>query len=154
MGISEALCAFHISIAKGSRELSRCSVSVQTVRPLAVVFHAPIVEGSAYIMECTEPARVEAFIAKTSMAAFNMSVLRRSPRQDVNQADLAFFCAAQHAPRCELRSVVGTDTLRLATLLDPPIQCSRDATAGQAGISLQYQALASNPCEGESEASK
>ncbi len=138
----EALFAFHISIAQGSAELSRCSVCKRAVRPLAVVFLAPVVEGSPNVIQCAEPARVQAFVAKTSVEAFDVSVLHRSSWLDVDQVDPAFFCPAQHAPRCELRSVVGTHTLRLATLLDQLIQRSRHATAAKARISLQHQALA------------
>ena len=64
------------------------------------------------------------------------------PRLDVNQVDLAIFSPAQHAPRCELRSVVGTHTFRLAATFDQPIQLSRNSTAAQAGVSLQHQTLA------------
>src|ERR1700739_4003524 len=138
----EALFAFHISIAQGSAELSRCSVCKRTVGPLAVVFLAPVVERSPHIIQRAEPVGVQAFVAKTSVEAFDVSVLHRSSWLDVDQVDLAFFSPAQHATRCELRSVVGTHTLRLATVLDQPIQCSRHSTAAEARLSLQYQALA------------
>src|SRR4029077_10984387 len=127
----EALFAFHISIAQGSAELSRCSVCQRAVRPLAVVFLTPVVEGSPYVIQCAEPTRVQAFIAKTSMEAFDVSVLHRSPRLDVDQVDLAFFCPAQHAPRRALRSIVRAHALRLAALFDQTIQFPSHATTAQ-----------------------
>ena len=60
----------------------------------------------------------------------------------MDQADLAFFCPAQHAPRGELRSVIGAHTLWLAASLDQPIQFPCHSTAAETGVSLQHQALA------------
>jgi hypothetical protein len=73
------------------------------------------------------------------MEAFDMPVLHRPPRLDVNQIDLAFLRPAQHASRGELRSVIGTHVFRLAALFDQLIQFPCHATASQAGIGLQHQ---------------
>src|SRR5579885_34221 len=100
----EALFAFHISIAQGFAELSRCSICKRTVRPALVVFLTPVVEGSPHVIQCAEPVRIQAFIAKS--------------RLDVDQADLAFFSPAQHAPRCELRSIVRAHAFGHAAMLD------------------------------------
>ena len=105
--MSEALFAFHISIAYGSAELGRCSVCKRAVRSVAVVLLPPVVEGSPHGIQCAEPVGVQAFIAKTSMEDFYVSVLHGSPWLNVDQADLAFFRPTQHAARCELRSIVG-----------------------------------------------
>jgi hypothetical protein len=104
----EALFAFHISIAQGFAEPSRCSVCKRAMGPLAVIFLMPVVEGSPSVIQGAEPVRIQTFVVKTSMEAFDVSVLHRSPRLDVDQVDLAFFSPAPHAPRCELRFVVGT----------------------------------------------
>jgi hypothetical protein len=84
----EALFAFHISIAQGSPELSRCSVCQRAVGPIAGVFLTPVVEGSPHVIQCAEPTGVQTFVAKTSMEALDVSVLHGSPRLYVDQADL------------------------------------------------------------------
>lgn len=76
----EAFFAFHL--AQGSAELGRCSICQRVVRPLAVVFLAPVNQDSAYVIECAEPARVQALITKTSVEAFDVSVLHRPARLD------------------------------------------------------------------------
>ena len=77
-----ALFAFYISIAQGSAELSRCSACKRAVGPLAVVLLTPVIECSPCVILCAEPTRVQEFIAKTSMEAFDVSVLHRSTRLD------------------------------------------------------------------------
>ncbi len=83
----EALFASHISMAQGPAELGRRPVCQRAVRPLAIVFLTPVVEGSPDVAECAELVCVEAFVAQPSMEAFDVPVLHGSSWLYVNQVD-------------------------------------------------------------------
>src|SRR5215831_2277044 len=114
----EAFFAFHISIAQCASELGRRPVVERAMRALAVVLLLPVVQGCSYIIQCSEPVCVEALVAQPSVEALYVTVLHRAPRLDVHQIDLSFFYPAQHAAGGELRSVVRSQVVRHATLLD------------------------------------
>src|SRR5579863_9955338 len=77
------------------------------------------------------------------MEALNTPILHRTSGLEVNQFDLAFFRPTQHPARAKFRSVLGAHAFRPAALLVQPIESPRHATAVQARIIFQRQALAS-----------
>src|ERR1019366_2546706 len=136
----EAFCAFHICMAC-LPELFRRPVGERAVRTLAVVLRAPACQGAPYILQRSEPLRVEALVAQPPMEAFDMSILHRPSRLDVHQPNLPVFRPAQLATRGELRSVVRAQVLRPATLFDQPLQHTRHPSAAETGVGLKRQTL-------------
>src|SRR5439155_13963863 len=84
----EAFVAFHICIACLQPELLRCPVVQRVVRTLAVVLAPPTCQGASYVVQRSEPAWVQALVAQPSVEAFDMCVLHRLARLDMDQADL------------------------------------------------------------------
>src|SRR5438552_165451 len=116
----EAFSAFHIGTACLQPELLRRPVVERAVRTLAVVLAPPARQGAPYIVERTEPARVQALVAQPAVEALDMSVLHRPAGLDVYQPDLPVLGPTQHAPRGELRAVVRAQVLRPAAFADQP----------------------------------
>ena len=97
-----AYFAFHISIAhakvEGIPELCRGSVVERDVGTLVVVALLLVCQSLPHIAKHAEPACVEALVTQSAMEALDVAVLHRSPRLDVNQADLTVLGPTQHPP--------------------------------------------------------
>jgi hypothetical protein len=65
---------------------------------LAVIFLTPAFESTPNIVECSEPAGIQAFVSQPAVEALDIAVLHRAAGLDVNQADLPILCPGQHAP--------------------------------------------------------
>jgi hypothetical protein len=128
----EALFAFHICIACILPELLWRPVVERAVWTFTVVLMAPACQGAPYIIQGTEPVRVQALVSQSPVEALDMAILHRPSRLDVHQPNLPVFRSAQHATRGELRSVVRTHALWPASLFDQPFQHTRHASAAQA----------------------
>jgi hypothetical protein len=72
----EAFSAFHICIACFS-ELFRRHVVERAVRTLAVILLPPACQSAPYIIECAEPACVEALVAQAPVETLDMAILHR-----------------------------------------------------------------------------
>ena len=84
----EAFFAFHIRTASLPPELLRRSVVQRAVRAFAAVLPPPVRQRLAHIVQGAEPARVEALVAQPAVEAFDVAVLHRLARLDVDQSNL------------------------------------------------------------------
>jgi len=87
----EALFAFHISIAGDVGELRWCPVGQRTMRAFPVILLPPGFQRRSDIVEGAEPACVQALVAESAMEAFDMPVLHRPSRLDMDQGSLPLF---------------------------------------------------------------
>ena len=85
---------------------------------MRVVVGAPRCDLVSSIEQIPKPAHVQALIAKPAMKAFDVSILRRLARLNVNRVDLPLDAPRQKMPRKEFRAIVpaewswhGVDTL-------------------------------------------
>ena len=84
----EALLAFHICMARTLPELLRRLIAQRTMWTFPVILLPPVRQGRSDIIECSEPAGVEALVAESPVEAFDVAVLHRATRLDVHQPDL------------------------------------------------------------------
>jgi hypothetical protein len=71
--------AFHICLACSLPELLRRLIAQQTVWAFPVILLPPLCQGGSDIVECVEPAGVEALVAEPPVEALDMAILHRPP---------------------------------------------------------------------------
>ncbi len=76
-------------------KIVRCSISETAVRTRAVIVLAPASDSAACLEQVAEPTRVETFIAKPTVEAFNVPVLHRLSGLNVIRSDLPFDTPGQ-----------------------------------------------------------
>ncbi len=79
------------------------------------------------MVEGSEPAGVEAFVAEPPVEALDVAVLHWAAGLDVDQRYAVVFSPGQHASGSELRTVVRAHRVGSATLRDQPLQHARHA---------------------------
>ena len=79
---------------------------------LAVVFLPLIIQGSPHVIQCAEPAYVEALITQPTGEALHVTVLHGSPRLDVYQVDLALQVPGQKVPTGKFWPIVAAKRWR------------------------------------------
>lgn len=136
-------------VCEGSRAMALLPSSVwrnssggvveRAMGTFAVVLFAPGCQSTPDVVERSEPAYVEAFIAQASVEALDVAVLHGPAGLDVDQSDLPVFGPAEYAPRGKLRPVGGSNSFRPPTLFDQPFEHARHAIRAETGIGLQRQ---------------
>ena len=63
-------------------------IAKRAVRTTLIVFHTPAFQDNARLLQIAEEFTVKAFIAKLVVKAFNVPVLPRASRLDVERLDL------------------------------------------------------------------
>jgi hypothetical protein len=76
------------------------------VRPLAVVFVLPLCDLASGIGQVSEPSSIQAFVSKSSVEAFDMTVLCGLAKLNVDELNLSLFAPAQEMATREFRLVV------------------------------------------------
>jgi len=66
---------------------------------LTVVLLPVVLQGPPHVVQCAEPACIEALVAQASVEALHVAVLHRSPGLDMDERDLALFSPAACAAR-------------------------------------------------------
>ena len=72
-----------------------------------VVFVPPVGDLPARIPQVPEPTGIETFIAKASVKALDVAVLRGLARLDVDRGNASFDAPSQIVPTADLRPVIG-----------------------------------------------
>ena len=125
-----------------SGELGRGHFTERTVRALVVVVFAERFEQFPGVSEVDELMFVETFVAKLSVEAFDVRVLRGFSRSDEAVVDLPFVRSAVQGETGKFRAVVGEPTLRPPAQFAKPVEHADNAVARQRGVGLDPQALA------------
>jgi hypothetical protein len=63
--------------------------------PLAVIFVLPPGDLVPGVCQVSEPSSIQAFVSQSSVKAFDMTILGRLARLNMNQLDFVFFAPAQ-----------------------------------------------------------
>src|SRR5690606_11343381 len=94
-----------------------------------------------------EEVHVEALVAQRAVEAFDVGILPRTARRDVERLRAARFEPALQGLRDELRTIVAAQVLRRAVQHEQPFKDVDDALRSDAGLDADRQALASELVE-------
>ena len=76
---------------------------------LIVVFPSPSLDHASGVIERSKPMFIQALVSKSSVEAFDISVLVRFTRIDLPQVHIALMRPVEHCLANELRSIVTAD---------------------------------------------
>src|SRR5271168_1083995 len=93
----------------------RRPVAERRVRPLRVVFHAPLLDHYLCLLQRVENFPVQAFIPQFSVEALAVAVLPRTSRLDVQRPGAHFAQPGPQLLRHELRTIVRTNVFRYSS---------------------------------------
>lgn len=112
------------------------------MRPDIVVIVSPYRKPPPGVSEACEDGLVEEFIAQPSVEALDERILGRLAGRDVMPVDAGAVLPVEHGARCQFRSIVADNGLRLTVEPDELVELPRDARAGERGVGDQTEAFA------------
>lgn len=101
---------------------------------------SPRVDSCACLPQVSKPAYIQKLVAEFSVEAFQVRILHRLARPDINQLDLPIHSPAQEMPRGEFAAVVHPQPLRPASFGNDRVEHARHPLTREARIHLQCQA--------------
>jgi len=98
----------------------------------------------SYLEQIAEPVRIQAFVSKSAVEAFDVAVLHGLAWLNVIGRDLPVDTPGHETARSEFRAIIHADRSGTAAALDNTIENASDSLARKRAIGFQRQTL---PCE-------